>query len=112
MLSGAIPGEANDMQNTSIIRRASQIFLWAFPFISGAFFGFYPFNGWRPHIAVAVGHAVLIGAAVWILGANVVKSGAARQRAVLAAGVLLLASVVMVSTLFGMGRPPQDPAVY
>jgi hypothetical protein len=42
----------------------------------------------------------------------VVKSGAARQRAVLAAGVLLVGGVVMVSTLFGMGPPPQDPAVY
>ncbi len=41
-----------------------------------------------------------------------IKSGVPRHRAVLAAGVLLVASVVMVSTLFGMGRPPQDPAVY
>ena len=100
------------MRGASTFRRSSQIFLWAFPFISGALFAFYPFNGWKPHIAVAVGHAVLIGAAVWILGADVVKSGDARQRAVLVAGVLLVAGVVMVSTLFGMGPPPQDPAVY
>ena len=100
------------MQKTSIVRQLSQMSLWAFPFISGAFFAFFPFNGWQPHIAVALGHAVLIGAAVWILDADVLKSGDARQRAVLAAGALLLASVGIVSTLFGMGPPPQDPAVY
>src|SRR5439155_6311583 len=84
MLSGHdTPGEENEpMRGASTFRRSSQIFLWAFPFISGALFAFFPFNGWKPHIAVALGHAVLIGAAVWILDGDVVNSGDGRQRSV------------------------------
>ena len=55
----------------------------------------------------------LTGRSAVITGANQGLGRAIAEHYVRAgASVLLVASIVMVSTLFGMGPPPQDPAVY
>lgn len=95
------------MQRMSAARRVSQVFLWAFLLVPMMIF---ILGDGRSKLYLiggsANGIAMLIAA--WVLGARAIRGAKAETRWAGIAGLLFIASMVMVSMFAGLGPPPDD----
>ncbi len=98
------------MQSMSAARRASQIFLWAAPFVSPILILAHGAGGLKLFAIGGAALVLLMGGAVWILAAGSSMNSANHRVVALLPGVLLVASLASAAVTVTTGPPPTSSA--